>query len=169
MDELFDKLYEADFKRSLGTALVTGAIGAGAAAAGWQKGKELKKDAVPLPKPPVASAPEVIKKGEPAKQEWQEVEMRVTAYCPCEACTGTHSPGITASQHKIEEGDAFVAAGRKYPFGTKMIIPGYNNDEPVKVEDRGGAISDDRVDVFFPTHEQALEWGVQNLIVKVEL
>jgi 3D (Asp-Asp-Asp) domain-containing protein len=50
-----------------------------------------------------------------------------------------------------------------------MVVPGYNNDKPVKVLDRGGAIKGDRVDVFFPTHEEALEWGVQNLDVKVGL
>jgi 3D (Asp-Asp-Asp) domain-containing protein len=54
-----------------------------------------------------------------------------------------------------------------YPFGTEMIVPGYNNAEPVKVLDRGGAISGNRLDVFFPSHQQALNWGVRYIDVKV--
>ena len=93
--------------------------------------------------------------------------MRVTAYCPCAKCCGQHSDGITASGHKIEHGDTFVAAGSRYPFGTEMLIPGYNNDAPVVVLDRGGAIRGDKLDVFFNSHQQALEWGVRYLQVRI--
>jgi 3D (Asp-Asp-Asp) domain-containing protein len=48
-----------------------------------------------------------------------------------------------------------------------MLIPGYSNSQPVKVLDRGGAIKGNRLDVFFATHEEALEWGVQYLEVKI--
>jgi 3D (Asp-Asp-Asp) domain-containing protein len=99
--------------------------------------------------------------------EWQTVQMRATAYCPCKKCCGKYADGVTASGHKIRPGDAFVAADRKYAFGTKMIIPGYNNTQPVEVLDRGGAISGNRLDVFFNYHQEALEWGVKYLDVKV--
>lgn len=97
----------------------------------------------------------------------QTVPMRVTAYCPCPKCCGRFSDGITACAHKIKPGDTFVAADRMYPFGTEMIIPGYNNARPVKVLDRGDAISGNRLDVFFPSHQQALNWGVRYIDVKV--
>jgi 3D (Asp-Asp-Asp) domain-containing protein len=99
--------------------------------------------------------------------EWQTVKMRVTAYCPCKKCCGEYSDGQTACGHKIISGDVFVAADKRYCFGTEMLIPGYNNDEPVKVLDRGGAIQGNRLDVFFGSHEEALEWGVKYLDVKV--
>ena len=99
--------------------------------------------------------------------EWQTVRMRVTAYCPCPKCCGEYSNGITACGHKIQPGEAFVAADKGYPFGTEMIIAGYNNGKPVKVLDRGGAVRGDRLDVFFHTHEEALRWGVKYLDVKV--
>jgi 3D (Asp-Asp-Asp) domain-containing protein len=99
--------------------------------------------------------------------EWQTVQMRVTAYCPCEQCCGEYSDGQTASGHNIQPGDAFVAADKQYPFGTKMVIAGYNNDQPVKVLDRGGAIKANRLDVFFHTHQEALEWGVKYIDVEV--
>jgi len=99
--------------------------------------------------------------------EWQTVQMRVTAYCPCPKCCGEYSDGETACGHKIRPGDAFAAADRKYPFGTEMVIAGYQNTQPVKVLDRGGAIRGNRLDVFFHSHEEALEWGVKHLDVKV--
>jgi 3D (Asp-Asp-Asp) domain-containing protein len=95
------------------------------------------------------------------------LKMRITAYCPCEKCCGSYADGITASGHKIENGDTFVAADRRYKLGTEMLIPGYNNSSKVKVLDRGGAIKGNRLDVFFNTHQQALEWGVRYLDVEV--
>ncbi len=100
-------------------------------------------------------------------EEWETIEMRVTAYCPCPSCCGEYSDGITACGYEIQPGDTFVAADRRYPFHTEMLIPGYSNSQPVKVLDRGGAIKGNRLDVFFTTHEEALEWGVQYLKVNV--
>ncbi|MHC4105673.1 MAG: 3D domain-containing protein [Planctomycetota bacterium] len=99
--------------------------------------------------------------------EWESIEMRVTAYCPCPSCCGEYSDGITACGYEILPGDTFVAADRRYPFNTEMLIPGYSNSQPVKVLDRGGAIKGNRLDVFFATHEEALQWGVQYLEVNV--
>ncbi|MDT8301531.1 MAG: 3D domain-containing protein [Sedimentisphaerales bacterium] len=101
--------------------------------------------------------------------EWEIIEMRVTAYCPCPSCCGEYSDGITACGYEIQPGDTFVAADRRFPFHTEMLIPGYSNSQPVKVLDRGGAIKGNRLDVFFATHEEALQWGVQYLEVNVRL
>ena len=99
--------------------------------------------------------------------EWQGVKMRVTAYCPCPKCCGKYSDGVTASGHRIKTGDSFVAADKKHPFDTEMIIADYNDDKPVKVLDRGGAISGNKLDVFFDSHQKALEWGLRYVNVKV--
>ena len=115
-----------------------------------------------------ATATKVDNSGAPEQSgQWQTVPMRVTAYCPCEKCCGKYSNGQTACGHKIRPGDAFVAADKEYSFGTEIIIPGYENAEPVKVLDRGGAIRGNRLDVFFGSHEEALKWGVKHLDVKV--
>ena len=90
--------------------------------------------------------------------------FRVTAYCPCEKCCGRFADGITASGHVIKPGDRFVAAPKDMKFGTMVTIPGYGK---VSVEDRGGAITDGRLDVYFDTHQEALNWGVQILEVKL--
>lgn len=147
---------ELDVKKALRTAAVTTAIGGAALGLGLQRGRTSKE----VEKPVITAVAE-----EPS--EWQTVKMHVTAYCPCPKCTGTDSPGITASGHKIQSGDVFVAADKRYSFGTEMIIPGYNDNQPVEVLDRGGAIKGNRIDVFFPTHEEALEWGVKDLDVKI--
>jgi 3D (Asp-Asp-Asp) domain-containing protein len=99
--------------------------------------------------------------------EWRTVQMRVTAYCPCSKCCGEYADGVTASGHKIQPGDTFVAADKRYSFNTEMVVPGYSFSQPVKVLDRGGAIKDNRLDLFFHTHAEALEWGVQYLDVQV--
>ena len=101
--------------------------------------------------------------------QWDVIEMRVTAYCWCKKCCGKHSDGITANGHRIRIGDTFVAADKKYPFGTEMIVPGYNNSQPVKVLDRGRVIKGDRLDIFFNSHHRAKVWGVRYLPVKIRV
>jgi hypothetical protein len=71
----------------------------------------------------------------------QARQVTVTAYCPCRQAG---PPGL--------------------PFGTLVAVPGYGL---VPVLDRGGSIRRDRLDVFFPTHGEALEWGRRVLVVWV--
>lgn len=92
------------------------------------------------------------------------LEMEVTAYCPCEICCGSYSDGITASGYKIRLGDRLIAAPPSFRFGTKIYIPGYGM---ASVKDRGGAITKNRLDVFFHSHEEALQWGRQILLVTI--
>ena len=106
---------------------------------------------------------------------WEEKKMEVTAYCACEKCCETWakipvSSGKrkTAGGHIIKAGDKFVAADKRYPFHTKMIIDGYNDNKPVEVLDRGGAIKGNRIDLYFDTHDAALQFGRQNITILVE-
>jgi 3D (Asp-Asp-Asp) domain-containing protein len=121
--------------------------------------------------PPDLTAKPVSSNDSPTDAEpgsgWLTVKMRVTAYCPCSKCCGEYSDGQTASGHKIRPGDGFVAADCRYDFGTQMLVPGYNNSRAVKVLDRGGAIRGNRLDLFFHTHQEALNWGVQYLEVRI--
>ena len=91
--------------------------------------------------------------------------MRVTAYCPCKKCCGRWSDGITASGKPVTaNGGRFCAATRDIPFNSMIYIPGYGC---VPVFDRGRAIRGDRLDLFFPSHKQARQWGVQWLEVSI--
>jgi len=95
----------------------------------------------------------------PGSTTTRVVMMQVTAYCSCPKCCGPNAIGITASGKDISyNAGKFVAADRSMPFGTRLLIPGYD-EAPVEVIDRGGAIKGDRLDVFFPTHDEALQWG----------
>ena len=102
------------------------------------------------------------------REQPREASYKVTAYCPCSKCCGQFADGITASGHVIQPGDAFVAAPKSLPFGTMVTVPGYNDGQPVPVLDRGGAIKEGRLDLFFATHQEALNWGVKicNVLVK---
>ncbi len=87
---------------------------------------------------------------------------RVTAYCPKSCCTGKWADGITASGKPAV--GLIVAAPSDTKFGTVLDIPGYGR---ATVRDRGGAIKGNRLDVLFPTHQEALNWGVQYLKVRI--
>ena len=92
--------------------------------------------------------------------------FRVTAYCPCKKCCGPNAKGITASGSKADH--PLVAAPKSMAFGTRLRIPGYAIGWEVKIEDRGGAIKEGKLDVMFTDHESALQWGVQFLDVEIE-
>lgn len=92
-------------------------------------------------------------------------KMQVSAYCSCIKCCGRFSDKITASGHEVQPNDRFVAAPPEIPFNSLVIVPGYNNNQPVPVLDRGGLIKENRLDVYFDTHQEALNWGVRNIPV----
>jgi 3D (Asp-Asp-Asp) domain-containing protein len=111
-----------------------------------------------------------------ASEQWKTVKMKVTAYCPCEVCCEqwakipvSSGKRKTASGHTIHVGDNFVAAPRIYPFGTEMVIEGYAGGKAVKVEDVGGAIKGNKLDIYFDSHKTALIWGVRYVDVKVKV
>ena len=86
---------------------------------------------------------------------------KITAYCPCAKCCGKTN-GMTASGTKATAGRT-VAASSKFAFGTKLNIGGHI----YTVEDRGGAINGNKIDIFVNTHSEALQWGVRYLTVSV--
>ena len=63
--------------------------------------------------------------------------------------------------------DGTIAADTKYyPFGTRMLVPGYGWGV---VSDRGGAIKGrDRIDLYFKSHQDALNWGRRKVKVKID-
>lgn len=110
--------------------------------------------------------------------------METTAYCACGKCCGwtrnwygrpvvaagprkghPKKVGLTAGGTKARKG-TIAADTSRYPFGTVMFVEGYGYGI---VEDRGGAIRGDRLDLFFPSHGAALQWGRRVLPVTVWL
>ena len=86
---------------------------------------------------------------------------KITAYCPCSKCCGKAN-GRTASGTAATPGRTVAASG-KFAFGTKLNIGGHI----YTVEDRGGAINGNKIDIFVGSHAEALQWGVRYLPVSV--
>jgi len=62
--------------------------------------------------------------------------------------------------------DGTIAADTKYyPFGTRMHVPGYGWGVVV---DRGSAIKGiNRIDLYFESHQDALNWGRKQVEVEI--
>lgn len=86
---------------------------------------------------------------------------KVTAYCSCAKCCGKTN-GVTASG-RMATANHTVAAPSSFAFGTNIVI----NGQTYVVEDRGGAIQGNRIDVYMNSHAEALAWGVRYLDVEV--
>ena len=86
---------------------------------------------------------------------------KVTAYCACMSCCGKTN-GITASG-TMATANRTIAAPSTFAFGTQVVINGQTDT----VEDRGGAIQGNRIDVYMNSHSEALAWGVRYLDVEV--
>jgi 3D (Asp-Asp-Asp) domain-containing protein len=120
---------------------------------------------------------------EPARKAKPKIyTLEVTAYCACGKCCGwkrnwygapvySYGPnkgkhkvvGLTASGVKAKKG-TIAADTSIFPFGTVMYIEGYGYGT---VEDRGGAIKGEKIDLFFPRHSEALRWGRKKMQVSV--
>ena len=87
--------------------------------------------------------------------------FKVTAYCSCSKCCGKQT-GITASGTRATAGRTVAASGQ-FAFGTKLMI----NGKQYTVEDRGGAIQGNKIDIYMNSHAEALAWGVKYLPVQV--
>ena len=111
-----------------------------------------------------------IAENEPATQPEEWIDAVATAYCPCELCCGkwalNRPDGIvyTASGAIAEEGVTIAADWSVYSPGTILYIEGIGERT---VQDRGGAISGQKIDVFFNNHEDALHFGRQEIRIKV--
>lgn len=88
-------------------------------------------------------------------------EFKLTAYCACEKCCGKAPDdpryGITAYGYEVTAGRTVAVDPKVIPIGSEIIINGHT----YVAEDVGGAIKENRVDIYFNTHQEALEFGVQ--------
>ncbi len=95
----------------------------------------------------------------------KKVKVEATAYCSCSICCGPYDGTRTADGSRPKEYYT-IATSRFFSFGTMVYIPYFDsapNNGVFEVEDRGGAIQNNRIDVYFSTHEKALRFGRRNL------
>lgn len=93
---------------------------------------------------------------------------KLTAYCGCSKCCGKWGENRpvdeygktivkTAGGYRAVEGVTVAADISILPYGTKVIINGHE----YTVQDRGGVINGNKIDIYFESHQAALEFGVQ--------
>lgn len=93
-------------------------------------------------------------------------DFTVTWYCACEKCCGklpdNPAYGITASGTNVTAGRTAAADWDVLPVGTKIYIEGIGTRT---IEDKGGAIIGNHIDVYTESHEEARQNGKQMLEV----
>ena len=104
-------------------------------------------------------------KAEPAAEEKavKEITVEATAYTAnCEGCSGTTATGVNLKENP----DAKVIAvdPNVIPLGSKVYVEGYGY---ATAEDTGGAIKGNRIDVFIPSQDQAVDFGRKTVTVKI--
>ncbi len=98
----------------------------------------------------------------------QSFTATVTAYTlafsECGKLPSNKYYGITASGKRVCEGTT-IAMDRKYKFGTRVKIEGFKYI--FTVQDRGGDITGNRIDIFMNNRRIALDFGRQKLKVTI--
>ncbi|WP_237705296.1 3D domain-containing protein [Bacillus coahuilensis] len=93
----------------------------------------------------------------------KELTVSATAYtATCEGCSGITATGINL----LENPDAKVISvdPSVIPLGSKVWVEGYGE---AIAGDTGGAIKGNKIDVFIADKQEAINFGVQELQVKV--
>ena len=129
--------------------------------------KQTKPAADRISEKPVAQA---AKESEPkveaastSNTSSKEITVRATAYtASCEGCSGTTATGINLKANpntKVIAVDPTVI-----PLGSKVYVEGYGN---AIAGDTGGAIKGNRIDLFIPSEQDAINFGVKQLKVTI--
>lgn len=100
---------------------------------------------------------------EPPAVEYTELRVTATAYCACENCCGK-TDGITATGTKATAGRTIAVDPSVIQYGTEVIV----NGNTYVAEDTGGLIKGNRIDIYFDSHNEALEYGVQEVTALIK-
>lgn len=95
-------------------------------------------------------------------------EFRLTAYCSCQKCCGKWALNrpkdengneivYGASGERLYQGVSVAVDPTVIPYGSYVEFDGHT----YIAHDCGGAIKGNRIDVYFESHEDALQFGAQ--------
>ncbi|WP_052344317.1 3D domain-containing protein [Bacillus ndiopicus] len=97
------------------------------------------------------------------QEQGDEMIVTATAYTAyCKGCSGTTAYGIDLRANPNQK--VIAVDPRVIPLGTKVWVEGYGE---AIAGDTGGAIKGNKIDVFIPEYENAMEWGVKKVKIKV--
>lgn len=117
-------------------------------------------------------APQAAPEAEPKRQaappaaepKVQRAEFTAYAYCACEKCCGKWAEyGLTATGTVPVEGRTVAVDPAVIPLGTEIWIDGAG---PYVAEDTGSGIDGCTLDVYFESHQAALEYGKREVTVE---
>jgi 3D (Asp-Asp-Asp) domain-containing protein len=108
---------------------------------------------------PIAEEPVQVE----SPEETKEITVTATAYtASCEGCSGITATGVNIKDNpdkKVISVDPSVI-----PLGSEVYVEGYGY---AVAADTGGAIKGNKIDVFIPDKQDAINWGKQQVEVKV--
>lgn len=85
--------------------------------------------------------------------------FKITAYCSCSKCCGKNAAhGLTRTGTRPEAGRTISVDPKVIPLGSKVTINGHD----YIAEDTGSAIHGNIIDMYFDTHQEAKQFGVQH-------
>lgn len=140
--------------------------------------KKLETDIPVNPAVPAASEPfpvsakEVIalakKKSAPVMKltsstSTTEIKVKATAYtASCEGCSGITKTGINIKDNPNKK--VIAVDPSVIPLGSKVYVEGFGE---AIAADTGGAIKGNRIDIFIPSEQDAIDFGVKKLKVTI--
>ena len=99
----------------------------------------------------------------PSASDGKELLVTATAYTAyCEGCSGTTAYGIDLRANPDRK--VIAVDPRVIPLGTKVWVEGYGE---AIAGDTGGAIKGHKIDVFIPSYDRAMQWGVKKVKMRV--
>jgi 3D (Asp-Asp-Asp) domain-containing protein len=111
----------------------------------------LREPRAPTPQPAVRAAL-------PRPHGAPAARTTLTVVASAYAIPGATATGTTAARGTIAVDPAVI------PLGTALAVPGYGSGI---ASDTGSAVRDARIDVWFPTIEEALAWGTRTVTVTI--
>lgn len=104
--------------------------------------------------------PIVVENEPEASKEMTVTATAYTAYC--KGCSGTTAYGINLRENPDMK--VIAVDPKVIPLGTQVWVEGYGY---AIAGDTGGAIKGNKIDVFIPTHDEAMQWGVKKVKIKI--
>ncbi|MGM0776273.1 MAG: LysM peptidoglycan-binding domain-containing protein [Bacillota bacterium] len=112
-----------------------------------------------------AAEPASEKPAETAKDEASQkvLNMEATAYTAnCEGCSGITATGINLKENPDQK--VISVDPNVIPLGTKVHVEGYGD---AVAGDTGGAIKGNKIDIFMPSQEDAINFGRKTVKVTI--
>ena len=88
------------------------------------------------------------------KMNGKEMKVRATAYC---------NDPITSTGKKPRPYHTIAVDPKVIPYGSRVYIPEFN--KVFIAEDTGGAIKNNRIDIYMNNEYECRQWGVRNITI----